>query len=213
MTSRPSPRPAPANEPPPDEPLPNPAPDPDQAWKALNLVNDWIRHAEAKTGATLAAAGVTGGVLYNLVKDQEHLSGWLCTVAVLCGVAIVACALCATIALVPRLSISSFTSRLGIHKRRPEPTPGGQPPPEDPASVLFFAHIARDYKHDDAPTYAQVLATLTSNPRQLTEQIGHQVHQNAHVARRKYRWSTGAIVTLVADLLLLGVTALLVAHR
>jgi len=34
-------------------------PDPDQAWKALNLVNDWIKHAETKLIAILAASGRT----------------------------------------------------------------------------------------------------------------------------------------------------------
>ena len=185
-----------------------PVPDPDQAWKALNLVNDWIRHAETKTGATLAAAGVTGGVFYNLVKDQHHPSCRLSVVAVLCCVAIVSAALCATLALVPRLSLKWPFGKGGVAA-----PPDGETNTEDLSSLLFFAHIARDYKPDDAPTYAQVLKTLSSDRHQLTEQIGRQVHQNAHVARRKYRWSTAAIYALSADLLLLAATAVLVSQH
>ncbi len=54
-------RPAPAE---PDA-TPTP-PDVDQAWKALSLVNDWVKHADAKRGVVLTAAGVSGGVLFNL---------------------------------------------------------------------------------------------------------------------------------------------------
>lgn len=40
----------------PDKATPEPAidPEPDHAWKALSLVNDWIKHAEGKAGITLA---------------------------------------------------------------------------------------------------------------------------------------------------------------
>ena len=43
-------------------------PQPDQAWKALGLVNEWVRHAETKVAATLAATGVTAGALLNGVR-------------------------------------------------------------------------------------------------------------------------------------------------
>ena len=56
----------------PDAPAPSAADhDPDVAWRALSLVVDWIKHSEAKAGATLAATGVTAGVLYNITKDLK----------------------------------------------------------------------------------------------------------------------------------------------
>lgn len=61
---------------------PESCPEPDQAWKALGLVNDWIKHADAKVGATLA-------------------------VTVLCAVAVVAAGGSAALALMPRLTIVS----------------------------------------------------------------------------------------------------------
>src|SRR6266568_8936056 len=108
--------------------IPERLPNPDQAWKALSLVNDWIRHAEAKTTATLAAAGVTGGVLYNLVQHQTSPSVWLCIVAVICGAAVVASAGSAMVALAPRLRPAKTTA---------QPPPGDEgttPPPDDPAN-------------------------------------------------------------------------------
>ncbi|HEY1920518.1 MAG TPA: Pycsar system effector family protein [Streptosporangiaceae bacterium] len=180
-------------------------PDPDQAWKALGLVNDWIRHAETKTTATLAAAGVSGGVLYNLVQHQTNPSPGLCVVAVLCGLAIVTSAGSAIMALAPRL-------RPGKTVVQPAPE-GDDParPPDDPANLLFFSHITRDYR-GDAPSYAQVLSTLTSDHTKLTEQIGRQVHANADVAQRKYWWANCAIIALGIDLTFLALTAIVVAN-
>ena len=76
---------------------------PDHAWKALGLVIDWIKHAETKAGATLAAAGVSGGVLYNLVKDQTNPDGYLPLAAVLCAIAVFAAGASAALAFLPRL--------------------------------------------------------------------------------------------------------------
>src|SRR3954451_11037609 len=74
---------------------------PDHAWKALGLIIDWIKHAEAKAGATMAAAGVTGGVLYNLVKSVNVIGLWLAIASVLCAVAVLAAGASAALALVP----------------------------------------------------------------------------------------------------------------
>src|SRR5215210_3500651 len=76
---------------------------PDHAWKALGLIVDWIKHAETKAGATMAASGVTGGVLYNLVKSESVIGIWLAIASVLCAVAVLAAGVSAALALVPRL--------------------------------------------------------------------------------------------------------------
>ena len=46
----------------------------DDAWRVLLLINDWIKHADAKTAGTLAAAGVSAGVLYSVVSDVHVLA-------------------------------------------------------------------------------------------------------------------------------------------
>ena len=83
-------------------------PSQDQAWKALGLVNDWIKHADAKVGATLGFSGVVAVLLYNLVKTEDD-PGWiLSVVTVLCAVALVAGGGSAALALMPRLSIAAL---------------------------------------------------------------------------------------------------------
>ena len=167
-------------------------PDPDQGWKALGLVNDWIKHAESKTGVALALAGATGGTLYNLVKGLHHPGCVLRLAAVLCGAGVIAAGGCAAMALLPRMRLD--------RKR------------EDPTNLLFFSHIARAYPKD-SPTYVDVLCSLTSKPDELTRHIAHQVHANATVAHRKFIWANRAILALIVALAALGVVASIAGSR
>ncbi|GGU29110.1 Pycsar system effector family protein [Lentzea flava] len=191
------------------EPATGPAPEPDQAWKALGLVNDWIKHAEAKVGATLAASAVAATMLYNLVKDQKSPGLWLSIAAVACAVAVVAAWFSATMALIPRLSI---VGRRKAKKAHLASLSAVDELPEDPMNLLFFANIARAYK-DDGPSYIEVLRSLTADPEQLTRHIAHQVHANATVAHRKFAWTDRAIRFLVLGMALLGVVAIIVGSK
>jgi hypothetical protein len=178
----------------------------------LSLVNDWIRHAEAKATATLAAAGVTGGVLYNLVHSQTHLSLAFDIVVTINTIAIIASAGSAVMALVPRLTVRKVKPATANTRPSSQAPMSGAPVPEDPVNLLFFRDIARRYR-GDAPSYTQVLGTLTSDPAKLTEYIGLQVHANSDVAHRKYGWANRAATSLAVDLIMLGITAILTAHR
>ncbi len=163
---------------------------PDHAWKALGLVVDWIKHAEAKAGGALAATGVTGGVLYNLVKNQTEPGTWLATASVLCAVAVLTAGVCAALALVPRLG----------------------PRADLPESPLYYKHIAG--KHPSRPhTYFQDLHRLTASAEDLVREIAEQVWANSHVALRKYTWASRAMVFLVTALAMLAWVALILAIR
>jgi peptidoglycan/LPS O-acetylase OafA/YrhL len=164
--------------------------DPDHAWKALGLVMDWIKHAETKAGATLAAAGVSGGVLYNLVKDQTSPGWWLSIAAVLCGVFVLAAGGCAALAFLPRL--------------------GGRA--EEPNSLIYFKHIA--HRHPTKPhTYFDDLHRLTASAEQLVREVAEQVWANSQVANRKYTWASRAVVCLVIAVAALAWVAWILAYR
>lgn len=170
----------------------DPTVDAAEAWKAVGLVNDWVKHAETKAAATLAAAGVMGGVLYNLVKSQTTFDCLMRLAAPVCGLLIVAAAGCAILALWPRLAGN-----------------------ESPTSALYFDHIARKHPHSPIE-YVKELRALVLAPDELLTQLGQQVWANARVARRKYRavgwglvflFSAGAALALVAlDLALRSVS-------
>ncbi|MFI1536749.1 Pycsar system effector family protein [Streptomyces anandii] len=163
-------------------PAGEPPPNPDHAWKALSLVIDWIKHAETKAGATLAAAGVTGGVLYNLVKDVRSPSSGLIISAILCAFAVLATGLCAGLVLWPRLKMK-----------------------ENPTSLLYFHHIARG--HATSESYAASLTPLTRNMEALVSEIANQSWANSKVAHNKYMWGGRAIRLLLVSLIALSVTA------
>jgi len=149
----------------PSDPCPGPAPpDPEQAWKALALVNDWVKHAEIKLAVTLTATGVSGGMLFNLVKDRGHYSLLYDLAATICGASVIVVGIFAVIGLYPRMT---------LRRAAPENTP----------NPLFFHDVARAYK-GDAPTYGAILHTLTTNPDDLVRHISQQVHANATVAQR-----------------------------
>ncbi|WNI23590.1 Pycsar system effector family protein [Streptomyces sp. ITFR-16] len=165
-------------------PAPKPAPNADHAWKALGLVIDWIKHAETKAAAALAAAGLTGGVLFNIVKDVSSPSSWLIFSSMFCGLAVVGAGACAGLVLWPRLKMS-----------------------EEPTSLLYFHHIARG--HAASGTYAESLIALTQDAEALVTEIAGQGWANAKVAHKKYIWGGRSIRFLLVALPLLAITAAL----
>lgn len=187
--------------------------DPDQAWKSLGLVNDWIKHADAKVGATLAASGVTAVMLYNLVKGEHHPGFWLSLFAIFCGVSVVLAGASAALALIPRLKIETRLARR--QALREANTSGAAPvaiPKDDPVNLLFFTNIAKQYD-GDGPSYVEVLSALTADRQRLTRQIAHQVHANATVAHRKFTWADRAIKFLIAAVAALGIVATIIGAK
>jgi hypothetical protein len=165
-------------------------PDPDQAWKALALVNEWLRHAETKLAATLAASGVAGGVLFNLVKD-ESVHCLMNVVVTLACVAILAAGTCAMVGLYPIV-------RLGRDEEQSVAT----------ANPLYFGDVARVYRND-TDGFLATLRALTMDREDLVRRIAHQVHANATVAARKYKWAHRSLRMLLLALPLIGVVAIL----
>lgn len=172
-------------------------PSPDHAWKALSTTNEWIRHADAKTGITLAFAGVTFAALFNVAHATHK---WTCLITVLALVtagALLAAVLCAGMALLPRVAPRKTR---GSHEESASA--------DDVVNLLFFGDVAKHYG-TDGPTYRNVLSTLTSDVSRLTRQIADQVHANAHVATAKFQWANRAVVCELTAAVALVATAFL----
>lgn len=169
-----------------------PEPDPDHAWKLLSLVNEWIRHSDAKSGVTLAFVGALGTMLFNLANGFEPRSLFFDVIVVIA---------CALLGLTTALCGWTLTPRVDDKDVDPEAI-----------NRVFFASIARHFK-GDRPGYTEVLSTLTSDPHELVRDLADQVHANAKIAtlKAKYvKWAirsalgAGACVALVAIIVGLG---------
>lgn len=165
--------------------------DPAEVWRILSLVNDWIKHAEAKAAGTLAAAATSAGILYNLVKDVTNTSRLLDIVAILCAACISGGGIFAAWALRPRLWAK-----------------------EEPTSKLYFHHIARRHpRPTKGAEYLAELHGLTNDREALVVDISSQVWANAHVATDKFRAANIGLSLVLAGVLLLGLTSTIVAWK
>ena len=174
---------------------------PEHAWKVLSITNEWIRHADAKTGVTLAFAGATATMLFNLLNRQGTVRTPGLWIASLIGVAaILGTTTCAGLALIPRVK----------PKKAKSGEDGTAAGPEEVMNLLFFGDVHRGYA-DDRPTYREVLGMLTTDPERLTGQVADQIHANAHVATQKFRWADRAIRFELVAALAVGATSFLVA--
>ncbi|MEU4692325.1 Pycsar system effector family protein [Actinoplanes sp. NPDC023714] len=155
----------------------------DDAWRALQLQFDLVKHAETKAAATLASSGVLGGLLYSLVSQNKVGGVLFALFAALSAVAIVTAATAAGIALRPR--------QFRRHGSR---------------NLLFYGAIADEFGHD-AGAFGGEFEALLGDRSALLAAISGQILSNANVAARKYHAINVAIFTLLAALALMAVTA------
>jgi hypothetical protein len=159
----------------------------EDAWRVLGIVNEWVRHAEAKAGLCLAGAGFVGGALFQLVSDSDRRDDRLVqALAATCALWVCAACLFAGLSLWPRL--------------RDRATP---------ASAIYFDHIARQHPRDGR-AYVERLRTSLAEPDRVMTEVATQIWANARVARRKFRWAGLALLTMLLALATLGATAVIV---
>ncbi|MEV7180184.1 Pycsar system effector family protein [Kitasatospora sp. NPDC093679] len=158
------------------------------AWRVLDGVTASINQADTKAGVVLAAAGVLGGVLFNLVGGGRGPGAWAVSATVVAAVLVLAAAGCAGAALYPR--------------RRGEGAA---------SSLIYFDHIVRSGATADG--LAQPLAGLLADPAALTAQIAGQVWANARIAGTKFDWVDRAVRLLLAAFVAVGGAAVAAALK
>lgn len=162
----------------------------DHAWKLLSLVNEWIRHADAKATATLAFTGALGALLYNLVKKQTDAGAAFDIFAVLTCIALGLALLLCGLTLTPRTKDRN----------------------DDPETInrLFFGSITKHYD-GQRPAYRDVLKILTEDPHELIRDLADQIHANARIATTKNRYAKWAIRCVLTAGVCLAVVAIIIA--
>lgn len=160
-----------------DSPEVTSAPNPDHAWKTLALVNEWIRHADAKAGVTLAFTAALATMVFNLSKDfHQRTTIFDLLVASVCVLLVLTAALCGW-TLTPRVNDRDA----------------------DPESInrLYFGSITHHFR-GKRPQYGEVLSTLTADPSELIQDLAAQIHANAKIATIKARSAKWAIRSALA---------------
>lgn len=157
------------------------------AWRVLDGVTASINQADTKAGVALAASGVIGGVLFNLVDKHTDPGRWAAVLVVAAAVLVLAAAVCAGIALYPR--------------RRNGGTVG----------LIYFGHIVRGGW--TAETFGVPLSAALGDPAALTAQITAQIWTTAQIADAKFDWVNRAMRLLLAGFVTAGGAAAAVALR
>jgi hypothetical protein len=169
-----------------------PEPNPDHAWKTLALMNEWIRHSDAKAGVTLAFTGLMATTTFNLAKDFTERS------AVFDSLVVAACLL-----LIATASFCGWTLTPRVRDKDAD---------RDAINKLFFVSIDQNFR-GKRQEYSQVLHTLTADPIELIKEIADQIHVNARIATVKataakwaIRCALAAGATIATLVLVIGLT-------
>lgn len=166
-----------------------PQPEPDYAWKTLTLMNEWIRHSDAKAGVTLAFTGVLATMTFNLAKGfTQHGLFFDVLVWTACLSLFLAGALCGW-TLTPRVKDKDADI--------------------DAINRLFFASISHNFR-GERQRYRKVLNDLTADVSELTNDLADQIHANARIATVKAKSVEWAIRCALFAAALIGAMAIVI---
>lgn len=147
-------------------------------WKVLDSISEWIRFADAKAGATLAAQGLLASLLIPSLIGNKRIIFASPVLLILVGV-------CFAFAIASfLLCMRCITPRTKVKKSE---------------SVIFFSDIASSYPSPQ--TYRNALERLDKNESAVGEQLANQVWENSTIAVNKFQNSTWALRCFLFELL------------
>ncbi len=153
----------------------------EQLYRVLNIVNDWLKFAEAKNAMIIAfnsasIYGITQLFNLNYIKNSEQITNYLIFVILLLVFSTIS-------------SLISFAPRVKIIK-------GGWYAPGDVPNVLFFEYLKTKTNED---LIKEITGELNVNLyATLEKDIAEQIKQNSIIASRKYSYFTIAIWLTIA---------------
>ena len=151
----------------------------------LTTVNEWLKFAEAKNGALLAA---DIALLFGVFKLLNELTGREVFIY-FAIVLVILSAISNLVSFIPQLKLSSFTPRKRTEKE---------------ASLIFYGHIA---KYEPQSYVKALYAESGAEPAaiaQIEVDYAQQIIINSRIAVRKYLcFNVGLWLTVLAMLFLL----------
>jgi Family of unknown function (DUF5706) len=155
----------------------------DNLWKVHDTVNDWIKYADTKAAAILAANGIMAGVASsNLVSVRGFVEKHPI----------------ALVALIPGAIAGGLSVFFCLRCLKPVLSFG------QPTSLIFFAHIAQT--HDTHHRYAATIRQRFADEQAMIEEVSHQVLANSNVACKKFVAVGWATWCFIATLMASGIT-------
>jgi hypothetical protein len=148
----------------------------DRLWQLYQSISEWIRFADTKAGAAVAAhAAVFVAAAPALTAQAAFLrqNTWLLYIVLGCTALAASSLFFALRCLIPRLSVG------------------------EPKSIIFFGHIAKAY--DSASAFAQHAFPHYADDDGYTQQLLDQIHTNSKIAWRKHCDSARCLWCLVFE--------------
>lgn len=159
----------------------------DDAWALLSLVNEWVKHAEAKLGVVLAFVGVMAAGLIAIASDTARPTQTVMIMELITALLILSSAVLAALGLLPRFKGQPEAARM---------------------NPLFYGDVAKHFKNRP-DEYLTHLSEVLQSRNELAQQIIRQVFANSSVAHAKYVWANRAILVGALGLVALFVLAAL----
>lgn len=144
-------------------------------WQTLGRTHEWIRFADTKAGALLAADGALAAAVLGVLDGSDDW--WVLALGRLSLTAAGVSAAFSLITLIPRLNVG------------------------EPTSIIYFDHIARKYG-SSLENYQQAAESILSDEKGLRDELLSQVWANSIVARTKFVMTTRSLRSLAVALAL-----------
>ncbi len=102
----------------------------DHLLQLLQMVNEWLRFAEAKNAALLGLSGLSLTAVLGFVTQVEAIGNWAAGLLVVGSGLWIASTLALTVSFLPRTDLLNITSRLSST-------------PDESDNLYYFAHLAK----------------------------------------------------------------------
>ena len=147
----------------------------EELWQLFSLINSWIKFAEVKATALLAAHGVVASVMLSNITIIKNLSSIsiLNTVILAIGIIAFMVSVC--------YSIMCVLPQLKAGK---------------PSSLIYFNHISQF----NLSEYEDKLDEMLSDKDDYKKQLTFQIWKNSEVATNKFKWVAISTISLLITL-------------
>lgn len=132
-------------------------------WRTLQMVNEWIRFSDTKSGIIVTLIGVIYTIIYS---NSNEIYQYLISSNLSIGISLMGIILSI---------ISGFYAFKCLNPRLKNP---------NPKSMIYFGHIAT---HNSYKKYLDFSISILNDDQKIIEQLAEQVYVNSTISWNKFR--------------------------